>query len=70
MKLIEYNETKIDDNGMISQNGVTVAALRIVDFPDYDILDDIDYVYPYHDAYFLSATKFFSIPSKGEDNIL
>ena len=25
--------------------------------PDYGILDDIDYVYPYHDAYFLSATK-------------
>lgn len=25
--------------------------------PDYDILDDIDYVYPFHDAYFLSATK-------------
>ena len=25
--------------------------------PDYSILADIDYVYPYHDAYFLSATK-------------
>lgn len=25
--------------------------------PDYSILDDIDYVYPFHDAYFLSATK-------------
>ena len=25
--------------------------------PDYSILTDIDYVYPYHDAYFLSATK-------------
>ena len=25
--------------------------------PDYAILDDIDYVYPFHDAYFLSATK-------------
>lgn len=25
--------------------------------PDYDILDDIDYVYPFKDAYFLSATK-------------
>lgn len=25
--------------------------------PDYSILDDIDYIYPYHDAYFLSATK-------------
>lgn len=25
--------------------------------PDYSILDDINYVYPYHDAYFLSATK-------------
>lgn len=25
--------------------------------PDYDILDDIDYIYPFHDAYFLSATK-------------
>lgn len=25
--------------------------------PDYDILNDIDYVYPFHDAYFLSATK-------------
>lgn len=25
--------------------------------PDYDILENIDYVYPYHDAYFLSATK-------------
>ena len=25
--------------------------------PDYSILDDIDYVYPYHNAYFLSATK-------------
>lgn len=25
--------------------------------PDYSILEDIDYVYPFHDAYFLSATK-------------
>lgn len=25
--------------------------------PDYSILDDIGYIYPYHDAYFLSATK-------------
>lgn len=25
--------------------------------PDYSILDDIDYKYPSHDAYFLSATK-------------
>lgn len=25
--------------------------------PDYDILDDIDYKYPFHDAYFLSVTK-------------
>ena len=25
--------------------------------PDYAILEDIDYVYPFHDAYFLSATK-------------
>ena len=25
--------------------------------PDYSILDDIDYVYPFRDAYFLSATK-------------
>lgn len=25
--------------------------------PDYSILDDIDYNYPFHDAYFLSATK-------------
>lgn len=25
--------------------------------PDYSILEDIDYVYPYQDAYFLSATK-------------
>lgn len=25
--------------------------------PDYSILDDIDYVYPFNDAYFLSATK-------------
>lgn len=25
--------------------------------PDYDILDDIDYKYPFRDAYFLSATK-------------
>lgn len=25
--------------------------------PDYSILDDIDYKYPYSDAYFLSATK-------------
>lgn len=25
--------------------------------PDYEILYDIDYVYPFHDAYFLSATK-------------
>lgn len=25
--------------------------------PDYDILDDIDYKYPFQDAYFLSATK-------------
>lgn len=25
--------------------------------PDYDILDDVDYIYPFHDAYFLSATK-------------
>ncbi len=25
--------------------------------PDYDILNDIDYKYPFHDAYFLSATK-------------
>ncbi|WP_148410233.1 hypothetical protein [Murimonas intestini] len=25
--------------------------------PDYSILEDIEYVYPYHDAYFLSATK-------------
>ena len=25
--------------------------------PDYSILADIDYTYPYHDAYFLSATK-------------
>lgn len=39
IKLDPLKETKIDDNGMISQNGVTVAALRIVDFPDYDILE-------------------------------
>lgn len=25
--------------------------------PDYSILDDVDYKYPFHDAYFLSATK-------------
>lgn len=25
--------------------------------PDYSILDDVDYIYPFHDAYFLSATK-------------
>lgn len=25
--------------------------------PDYSILDDVDYTYAYHDAYFLSATK-------------
>lgn len=25
--------------------------------PDYEMLTDIKYVYPYHDAYFLSATK-------------
>lgn len=25
--------------------------------PDYSILDDTQYIYPYHDAYFLSATK-------------
>lgn len=25
--------------------------------PDYSILGDIDYIYPYHNAYFLSATK-------------
>lgn len=25
--------------------------------PDYSMLDDIDYVYPFNDAYFLSATK-------------
>ncbi len=25
--------------------------------PDYSILEDIDYVYPFNDAYFLSATK-------------
>lgn len=25
--------------------------------PDYSILDDVDYVYPFHDAYLLSATK-------------
>lgn len=25
--------------------------------PDYSMLDDVDYVYPFHDAYFLSATK-------------
>lgn len=25
--------------------------------PDYSMLNDIDYKYPYHDAYFLSATK-------------
>ena len=25
--------------------------------PDYEILEDTDYKYPYHDAYFLSATK-------------
>ncbi len=25
--------------------------------PDYSILDDVDYVYPFSDAYFLSATK-------------
>lgn len=25
--------------------------------PDYSILDDVEYVYPFHDAYFLSATK-------------
>lgn len=25
--------------------------------PDYSILDDVDYVYPFNDAYFLSATK-------------
>lgn len=25
--------------------------------PDYSMLDDIDYIYPFNDAYFLSATK-------------
>ena len=25
--------------------------------PDYSILDDVEYTYPFHDAYFLSATK-------------
>ncbi|MDD3368969.1 MAG: flagellar basal-body rod protein FlgF [Lachnospiraceae bacterium] len=32
-------ETSINENGVISQNGTTVATLRLTDFADYDYLE-------------------------------
>lgn len=39
IKLNPLKDTQIDDDGFISQDGVTVAALRITDFNDYDYLE-------------------------------
>lgn len=39
IKLNPLKETAIDDNGFISQDGVTVAALKITDFTDYSYIE-------------------------------
>lgn len=39
IKLNPLKDTQIDDDGFISQDGVTVATLRITDFNDYDYLE-------------------------------
>lgn len=56
-----YQETGIRPVlGLLNEPGkLGIPGDECIDqlIPDYDILDDIDYVYPYHDAYFLSATK-------------
>lgn len=39
IKLNPLKETTIDDNGFISQDGVTIAALKITDFRDYSYIE-------------------------------
>lgn len=56
-----YSETGIYPvSGLLNKPGkLGLPGDECIDqiVPDYSILEDIDYVYPYHDAYFLSATK-------------
>ena len=39
IKLNPLKETTIDDNGFVSQDGVTIAALKITDFLDYSYIE-------------------------------
>lgn len=56
-----FNETGIYPvKGLLNEPGkLGLPGDECIDqiVPDYSILGDVDYVYPYHDAYFLSATK-------------
>lgn len=56
-----YEETGIYPvQGLLNEPGkLGLPSDECIDqiVPDYSILDHVDYVYPYHDAYFLSATK-------------
>lgn len=56
-----YNETGIYPvQGLLNEPGkLGLPGEECIDqiVPDYSILNDIDYKYPYYDAYFLSATK-------------
>lgn len=56
-----YHETGIHPvTGLLNEPGkLGIPGDECIDqiVPDYSILEDVDYVYPYHDAYFLSATK-------------
>ena len=56
-----YNETGIRPvTGLLNEPGkLGLPGDECIDqiVPDYAILNDVKYVYPFHDAYFLSATK-------------
>ena len=56
-----YKETGIKPvTGLLNEPGkLGIPGDECIDqiVPDYGILGDIEYVYPFHDAYFLSATK-------------
>lgn len=56
-----YAETGIHPvRGLLNEPGkLGLPGDQCIDqlVPDYDILDEIDYKYPFRDAYFLSATK-------------
>lgn len=56
-----FNDTGIHPvTGLLNEPGkLGLPGDECIDqiVPDYSMLDDVDYVYPFHDAYFLSATK-------------